>query len=234
MNLLQKGAEGLGIHLDARQIEQFGLYYAALAEWNQRANLTAIVDEVGVQRRHFLDSLTVSHTIPAMVLETGGRLMDVGAGAGFPGLPLKIAYPQLDVYLLDATAKKTAFLSHVGKALGLDGVTVLTGRAEELARDPALREAFDVVVSRAVSKMRVLAELTLPFARVGGLVIAQKGTGVHNEIAEARDAIGQTGGELREIRQAAGTEGALVVVDKIGPTPERYPRRTGIPSKRPL
>ena len=157
----------------------FGLYYAALAEWNQRANLTAIVDEVGVQRRHFLDSLTVSHTIPAMVLETGGRLMDVGAGAGFPGLPLKIAYPQLDVYLLDATAKKTAFLSHVGKALGLDGVTVLTGRAEELARDPALREAFDVVVSRAVSKMRVLAELTLPFARVGGLVIAQKGTGVH-------------------------------------------------------
>ncbi len=233
MELLQTGAEQLGLHLDARQIERFQLYYEALVEWNKRANLTSVVDEEGVQRRHFLDSLTVSEAIPPAILETGS-LMDVGAGAGFPGLPLKIAYPQLDVYLLDATAKKTAFLSHVATALELDGVTVLTGRAEDLARDTSLRETFDVVVSRAVSKMRVLAELTLPFARVGGLVIAQKGSGVHNEIAEARNAIDQTGGELREIRQAAALEGALVVVDKVAPTPDRYPRRPGIPAKRPL
>ena len=165
------------------------------------------------------------------------RLLDVGAGAGLPGLPLKILYPGLDLVLLDSTAKKTAFLRHLSARLGLEDVEVETGRAEELAHQPRYREQFDVVVSRAVAALPSLVELTLPFCRVGGTFIAQKRGQIGQEIEAAATAIGILGGELREVRRVEleGLVGhLLVVVAKRSPTPQRYPRRPGIPWRRHL
>jgi 16S rRNA (guanine527-N7)-methyltransferase len=172
------------------------------------------------------------------VLRGGGDVLDVGSGAGLPGIPLAIAYPKLRVTLLDATAKKTAFLNHVVETLGLVGVGVLTGRAESLAHDTALRESYDVVVSRAVARLSVLVELTLPFCRVGGTVIAQKAFEAEKEAEDAAGALAALGGELGEVIQVtvpdSGERRILVTVQKVSPTPSRYPRRPGMPSKRPL
>jgi len=228
------GAARLGLRLSPRQVEQFQLYYQELVEWNKRVNLTAIVDYEGVQVKHFLDSLSVTLALEEGKM-VGGRdfcLLDVGAGAGLPGLPLKILYPGLDLVLLDSTAKKTAFLRHLAARLGLEDVEVETGRAEELAHQPRYREQFDVVVSRAVAALPSLVELTLPFCRVGGTFIAQKRGQIGQEIEEAARAIGILGGELREVRRVEleGLAGhLLVVVAKRSPTPKRYPRRPGIP-----
>ncbi len=233
--LLVKGASALGIHLGSAQADQFRRYYAELLHWNRRVNLTAIVEWEDVQTRLFLDSLAVSAVLPDTTLRSGARMLDVGTGAGVPGLPLKIAFTSMSLTLLDATAKKTAFLTHVTHLLGLDDVEVLTGRAEDLARDPRLRERFDVVLARAVGKLPVLAELTLPFCRPGGVVVAVKGANVDDEVQQAENAIEALAGRLRETRRVAAAGGtAFVVLEKIGPTPERYPRRPGIPAKRPL
>ena len=238
MEPLVRGAAELGIRLDQAQIEQFRRCHSELVDWNRRINLTAVTDWAHVQTRHFLDSLAVSTVLPPDTLRSGGSVLDVGSGAGFPGLPLKIAFPCLRLTLLDATAKKTAFLSHLAQELGLEDVEVLTGRAETLAHDPALRESFDVVVSRAVAKLPVLAELTLGFCRIGGVVVAQKSAGVADEVREALVAVAELGGRLGEVRPVtmdmADGDGALVVLEKASPTPKTYPRRPGIPAKRPL
>jgi 16S rRNA (guanine527-N7)-methyltransferase len=233
------GAARLGLRLSPRQVEQFQLYYQELVEWNKRVNLTAIVDYEGVQVKHFLDSLSVTLALEEGRMVGGGdfRLLDVGAGAGLPGLPLKILYPGLDLVLLDSTAKKTAFLRHLSARLGLEDVEVETGRAEELAHQHRYREQFDVVVSRAVAALPSLVELTLPFCRVGGTFIAQKRGQIGQEIEKAARAIGILGGELREVRRVEleGLAGhLLVVVAKRSPTPQRYPRRPGIPWRRHL
>jgi 16S rRNA (guanine527-N7)-methyltransferase len=215
-------------------VEQFQHYYQELVEWNKRVNLTAIVDYEGVQVKHFLDSLSVTLALEEgrMVGGEDFRFLDVGAGAGLPGLPLKILYPGLNLVLLDSTAKKTAFLRHLAARLGLEDVEVETGRAEELAHQPRYREQFDVVVSRAVAALPSLAELTLPFCRVGGIFIAQKRGQIGQEIEDATRAIGILGGELREVKRVEleGLAGhLLVVVAKRSPIPQRYPRRPGIP-----
>ena len=239
MELLVKGAaEALGIRLDERQIGLFHRYYLELVDWSKRINLTTVTGREEVQTRHFLDSLSVSAVLPPDVRSGGVRLLDLGSGAGLPGIPLKIVFPSVNLTLMDATARKTAFLSHVTQVLGLDGVEVCTGRAESLAHDPGLRESYDVVVSRAVARLPVLAELTLPFCRLGGTVVAQKGTGAAAEVREAAEAIEAMGGELGLIRETelGGQDGAgtLVVLEKKRPTPDRYPRRPGIPAKRPI
>ena len=237
MKLLTAGADALGIRLSLAQIEQFRRYYAKMIEWNTRVNLTSVTGWEEVQTRHFLDSLTVSAAIPRSLLDTG-QFVDVGSGAGFPGIPLKIAFPGLRATLIDSTARKTAYLVALREALGLLAVGVRTGRAETLAHDPELRECYDFVLARAVANMSVLAELTLPFCRVGGVVVAQKTLGAEAEIARAEKAIATMGGELKQIRQiAAGELGevrGLVVLEKTRPTPRGYPRRPGIPAKRPL
>lgn len=237
MEPLVSGAGELGIRLDRAQLRQFRQCYDEVTEWNRRANLTAVTGLQEFQTRHFLDSLTVSSAVGHGRLETG-RVLDVGSGAGFPGLPLKIAFPKLNVTLLDATAKKTAFLDHLVGALGLDGVQVLTGRAEALAHDPALREAFDIVLSRALARLSTLAELTLPFCKQGGLVVAHKGASVAEELSEAENAIKLVGGGLKTVKEVSyegsGGDSVLVVLEKLSPTPARYPRRPGMPSKRPL
>ena len=237
MELLATGADDLGVVLDRAQLDQFRCYYGELVQWNSYFNLTGITDYDEVQTRHFLDSLTVGAVLSAEIRRSG-RLLDVGSGAGLPGLPLKIAHPGLNVTLLDATAKKTAFLEHVTQVLGLNDVEICTGRAESLAHDPRLRESYDVVVSRAVAKLPVLAELVLPFCRIGGLAVAQKGVSVESELGEAQTAIKALGGAVSEVREVsvpgAVEAGTVVVIEKVSATPDLYPRRPGIPSKRPL
>ena len=237
METLIAGAAELGIQLDRAKQDSLRRYHDELVDWNTRVNLTSVTDWEDVREKHFLDSMTVSLAIPPEMLG-GGRFIDVGSGAGFPGVPLKIAFPGLRATLIDSTAKKTAFLTALVRALGLRDVDVLTGRAETLAHDPALRGAFDFVLVRAVAALAVLAELTLPFCRPGGLVIAQKASGVEDELKDAGEALNLLGGSVAEVRKVAVTGLAgkreLAVLRKSGPTPDRYPRRPGMPKKRPL
>ena len=238
MELLTRGAAELGIRLDGMQLAQFHRYHREIVDWNGRVNLTSVTGWEEVQTRHFVDSLTVITALPKAVLSSGGRVLDVGSGAGLPGLPLKIAFPDLRMTLMDATAKKTAFLEHVTRVLKLDDVEVCTGRAETLAHDPGHRESYDAVLARAVARLPVLAELCLPFCLPGGIVVAQKGAGIDDEILEAQDAVEAMGGALRDVKEVAarglGEGRVLVVLDKTRPTPEAFPRRPGIPAKRPL
>ena len=237
MDLLVKGAAELGLCLTSGQVESFRSYHRELASWNRRMNLTAIDDPEEVQLRHFVDSLTVAKVLPDAARERG-RMLDVGAGAGFPGVPLKLVFPGMHLSLLDSVGKKASFLEHLVDTLGLDDVAVYKGRAEDLAMRPELRESFDVVVSRGVAKMRVLMEYTLPYCRTGGMVVTLKKGGVDTEVSDALHAMEVLAGRMRETRRVA-VEGlddgrVLVVVDKVKPTPAKFPRRPGLPAKRPL
>lgn len=234
MQRLIVGAAELLIPLDDAQIEQFETYYRELAIWNKQVNLTSITDLSDVVTKHFLDSLSVATSFSESSITSGGRLLDVGSGAGFPGVPLKIAFPDLDVVLLEATGKKVAFLDHLVRVLALDGVAVLGGRAETIAHDSGHRECYDIVVSRAVAYMPVLTELSLPFCRVGGIFIAQKSLASDDEVTASANAIETLGGRLERLSEVTydGGEGRLVIVRKTGQTPGRYPRRPGMPAKR--
>ena len=236
-DLLLAGAADLGIALTEEQQAAFTRYYHALADWNRRVNLTSVDSWDEVQTVHFLDSLSVAAALPPGVLD-GGRILDVGSGAGFPGLPLKIAFPRLCVAVLESVGKKAAFLRAVVDMLDLRDADILHGRAEELAHSPELRESFDAVLARGVATMPVLAELTLPFARTGGLVVAQKKGDVTAEMEQAEEAVRLLGGgplDARWVRlRGLPDERALVSALKVAPTPDRYPRRPGMPRKRPL
>ncbi len=235
-DLLVSGAETLGIRLAAEQAERFVRYYAELVRWNERVNLTAITDWEAVQSWHFLDSLSVAQALSAEMLRSGA-FIDLGSGGGFPGIPMKLAFPGVRGVLLDATAKKTAFLAHVCKALELQDMSVRTGRAETVAHEAEMREMFDIAFARAVAEVAALAELTLPFVRVGGVAVLHKKANIAAELDRAENAIETLGGRLREVVPVAlpGLDDrALVVLEKRRPTPERYPRRPGMPAKRPL
>lgn len=233
-------AREFGIELDQVQLDRFEAYYRDLIHWNERINLTGITEYTQVQVKHFLDSLSVARAFPRP-FETaldGKRLIDVGAGAGFPGLPLAIAFPMLQVTLLEATGKKAIFMDQLVRRLGLDNATVVHGRAEEFGARPQYREQYDYAVARAVAELRTLAEYTLPFVRVGGIFIAQKSLELEAEVAEASHAFDALGGRPRETIpiQLPGIPETryLVVVDKVAPTPDKYPRPPGRPEKRPL
>lgn len=224
-----------GIQLSTHQLEQFQRYLTLLLAWNQRLNLTAIREPRPIQQRHFLDALTCATVMGTL---TNRSLIDVGTGAGFPGLPLKILYPDLHLTLVESVAKKARFLEAVVTELGLSDVSIVVARAEALGQDAAYREQFDWAVARAVAELRVLVEYLLPLCRVGGHVLAQKGSNAAAETADALKAITLLGGAAPEhfpvqLPQRAETH-YLVVIEKKAATPDKYPRRTGVPGKRPL
>ena len=235
---LKSGAKKLGLSLSQRQLEQFQVYYEELIDWNRRINLTRITDYEEVQIKHFLDSLTLVLALPQPIGKRDLHLIDVGTGAGIPGIPLKILLPGIKLVLLDATAKKARFLSHIRDKLGLNNVEIVVGRAEEVARKTQYRENFELVLSRAVAPLPALVELTLPFCALGGSFIAQKKGAIDPELGQASRAISLLGGNLREIKRVELEEFTderwLIIIDKIAPTPQKYPRRPGIPVKKPL
>ena len=239
MEKLVEGAAKLGLGLSSSQIHRFELYYRQLIEWNEKINLTRIVDYPSVQVKHFLDSLTVTIALSTTELESPDfSIMDIGTGAGFPGVPLKILFPWPRLVLIEPTEKKTAFLHHIIHTLRLENVEVLTSTAEEAAHLPPYRERFSLVLSRAVALLPTLAELTLPFCRIGGRFVAQKKGEIGQEIDGAESAIAVLGGELDHVKRIELSEfrdmRCLVVIDKISPTPSKYPRRPGVPRRRPI
>ncbi len=241
MELLKNGATDLGVALSDQQLDQFETYFHELADWNKRANLTAIIEYEAVQVKHFLDSLTVWLTagdVLAGSTDTPVRVMDVGSGAGLPGLALKIAFPDIELALVESVAKKTAFMRHVVETLELDGVSVYTGRAEELARGKDLRDGFDLVVVRALAKLPLLLEFGLPFCKTGGSLVALKHGGDGTEQDEAANALSELNGFIERVstvRLEGLTDDRVVIsVKKTAPTPSRYPRAVGVPGKRPL
>jgi len=239
MKRLIEGAGKLGIKLTTGQVKQFELYYQELIEWSKKINLTAITDYSSVQVKHFLDSLTVTLALSEEdMARPDFKIVDIGTGAGFPGVPLKILFPEPSLVLLEPTTKKTAFLRHIIDKLALKNVEVLNSRAEEAAHLPAYREKFALVLSRAVGLLPTLVELALPFCRIGGIFVAQKKGEIAEEMTGAKEAVAVLGGTLRQIRKVELDEFAdarsLVIIDKICPTPSKYPRRPGVPKRRPL
>ena len=237
LGLLAAGCRAIGLELSPQQEEQFARYARVMIEANTRVNLTSITEPDAVQTLHFLDSLTVAAVLPKATL-TDERVLDVGSGAGFPGVPLKLVFPGIRLELLEATGKKTAFLRELVGELELPDVAVHTGRAEDLAHDVSLRGAFDVVLARGVAKLAALVEVTLPFLRVGGVLVAHKSATADAEATAAAKAVRVLGGATPDVHPvvAPGLEDGrtLVVVEKVAGTPKGYPRRAGMPVKHPI
>jgi len=219
-NLLTQSAATVGVQLTARQATQFLHYKDLLLEWNEKINLTAITDESEVMVKHFADSLSL-----APFLQSSTSLIDIGTGAGFPGLPLKISLPNLNVTLLDSLNKRLMFVNEVISALELNGITTIHSRAEDGARKE-LREKFDYATARAVSRLSVLAEYCLPYVKIGGTFIAYKGVDIADEISEAIPALKVLGGEVTEIKEIKfnNLHHSLIMLTKYRQTPLQYPR----------
>lgn len=236
MSRLRSQAKALlGLELTDGQLRQFQTLTELLLDWNQRINLTGITDPAAIVTKHYLDSLSLARAVPRFDLM---RLIDVGAGAGFPGLPLAIVFPKLQATLLDSTQKKLRFIKYASDALGLANARPLHMRAEDAGRSQKHRERYDIVVARAVAKMPTLMEYTLPLARLNGQVIAMRGSEAYEETNEAAKAIDLLGGEMFSIEEVRlptlDKPRYLVAIDKIQPTPERFPRQAGQPSRQPL
>ena len=234
--ILAKHAQSLlGLNLPPAQVQKFDQLSKLLLDWNQRMNLTAIKDPAAIAIKHYLDSLTLVKVIPRF---DSRRLIDVGTGAGFPGLALAIAFPSLHVAFLDSTSKKLRFIDRAGQALGLENIRTLHARAEDAGRHPDHRGAYDIVTARAVAKMPVLMEYMLPLAKPGGQVIAMQGSRACAETNSAAKAISKLGGELLAIEEiklpTLDHPRYLVVINKIKRTPRGYPRPVGVPARQPI
>lgn len=223
------------IHLSPRQVTQLAVYERELLEWNAKFNLTAIRDVDGIRSKHFLDSFSATQ---AWKLHPPARLIDVGTGAGFPGLALKILYPAMRLTLVESVGKKANFCRHIVETLALENVEVLAVRAEDVGQMAAHREKYDWAVARAVAAMPVLAEYLLPLVKVGGNFVAQKGESGPAEAQAAEKAFKILGGRLRQLVKVelpgVADERYLVIVDKTAATPPDYPRRAGLPAQKPL
>ena len=233
--LFKKGLSDWNIELNDRQIEQFLMYYEMLIEKNKVMNLTAITEYEEVIHKHFIDSLALSLT---SVFEGKGKLIDVGTGAGFPGIPLKIAFPELQVVLLDSLNKRVNFLNEVMDALGLTGIEAVHGRAEDAGRNEAYREKFDFCVSRAVANLSTLSEYGMPFVKKGGYFIPYKSGKVEEEVMEARNAVKLLSGKIEAtvsfVLPNTDMERTLILIQKTAPIHKKYPRKAGTPQKEPL
>ena len=235
MERLREKAAAFGIELSDHQLEQFETFYEMLVEKNKVMNLTAITEKNEVIDKHFADSLAL---IKSGVSLTGQKILDLGTGAGFPGIPLKIAFPELEIVLLDSLNKRIKFLNEVIEALGLEKITAIHGRAEDFAKQKEYREQFDYVVSRAVANLTVLSEYCLPYVKTGGTFISYKSGTVQEEAEEAEKAINILGGQVKDITYFklpdSEIDRSLVIINKKKSTPGKYPRKAGTPLKEPL
>ena len=233
--LTQHAQRQLGLRLSRSQLSALSLYERELVDWNTRFNLTAIRDPQEIHIKHFLDSLTCLMALRESPVD---RLIDVGTGAGFPGIPLKIIYPKMQLTLVESVGKKAEFCRHVVNILDLKGVEVVQERAEVLGQHSSYREQYDWALARAVAVLPVLAEYLLPLVRVGGYMLAMKGESGPAEAHSAERALRVLGGHLRQLLRVTlpgvAEERYLVVIDKVAATPPGYPRKVGLPAKRPL
>ena len=223
----------IGITLSDKQKEQFDKFYELLVEWNKVMNLTGITEPKEIVLKHFIDSLTVLKYI-----EDGSSLIDVGTGAGFPGLPLKIAKDSIEVTLLDSLNKRINFLNDVINENSLEKIITIHGRAEDFGQKPKYRENFDVVVSRAVAPLNILLEYMLPFVKVGGKCICMKGSNCEEEIENAKKAIKVLGGQIEKIEEFtlpnSDNNRTILIIKKVKKTDKQYPRKAGMPTKNPI
>jgi 16S rRNA (guanine527-N7)-methyltransferase len=234
-NVLTEKVKELSILLNDKQIQQFEQYYNILVEWNKVMNLTAITEYEEVVEKHFLDSLTIVNAIHVEKIET---LIDVGTGAGFPGIPLKIAFPHLKVTLLDSLNKRIKFLNEVIDLLELNDIKAIHGRAEDYAKQAEYREQYDICVSRAVANLATLSEYCLPYVKVDGLFVPYKSGEIDEELKSSEKAVSILGGKVEEVVkfQLPGTDigRSFVKIHKIKETKKKYPRKAGMPTKEPL
>ena len=235
MELLKSSVASIGILLNDEQVNQFIRYYEILVEWNSFMNLTGITEYEEVVQKHFIDSLVLGKAIDVSKVST---LIDVGTGAGFPGLPLKIAFPHLKVTLLDSLQKRIKFLDEVIGQLGLTDIETIHGRAEDFAKPSMKRESYDVCVSRAVANLSSLSEYCLPYVSVGGYFIPYKSGKIEEELEEAKKAIYLLGGKLEDevkfMLPESDISRSLIKIKKVSSTPKKYPRKSGLATKEPI
>lgn len=224
-----------GFNLTQKQKDQFQRYFQLLVEWNEKINLTAITDQEGVYLKHFYDSL--APILQGKLANQPIRLLDIGAGAGFPSLPMKILYPELEVTIIDSLNKRIHFLTLLAEELKLDKVHFFHGRAEDFAQDKNFRAQFDIVTARAVARMQILAELTIPYLKVNGQLIALKASNAEDELTQAKNALSLLFAKVVENKDyhlPNGDPRTLTIVEKKKETPNKYPRKAGMPNKKPL
>ena len=236
METLARDAKALfNVHLSGRQVTALLTYEKELLEWNQKFNLTAIRDAESIRTKHFLDSFSC---VLAWKASPPNQLIDVGTGAGFPGIPLKILYPSLKLTLVESVGKKAMFCQHIVRVLGLEQVEVMQARAEDLGQDSAHREKHDWAIARAVANLNVLSEYLIPLVKIGGAILAQKGESGPAEAQSAEEVMKLLGGKLKQLipvnLPGVADDRYLVVVEKVAATPPRFPRKPGIPMKQPL
>lgn len=234
-SILEKGFEELGLEYNDLMIDQFERYKLLLQEWNQKINITTITDDEGIYIKHFLDSAVI---LKSGVIKGNQKIIDVGTGGGFPGLPIKILNPDVEMTLFDSLNKRLKFLDEVIEELGLKNIETLHGRAEEYGRKEGYRESFDIVVSRAVASLNTLSEYCIPFVKKGGYFIAMKGPEVDEEVETASNAIKKLGGKIVEKKDVhipfSDLNHNILIIKKIKETPKQYPRGGGNPRKKPL
>jgi len=237
-NILIDGAQKIGINLNKEQIKKFSQYLELLIQWNQKINLTSLKTPQEIIIKHFLDSISCIKVFDKYIDIEGISIIDVGTGAGFPGIPIKIACPSISLSLLEARKKKTIFLEKIVEEMNFQRVEILNGRAEAFGKCPDYREKYDIALSRAVALLSTLCEYCLPLIRVGGLFVAQKGRSYKEEIDKALKTVQLLGGELIGVENVRipfiNQERYLLVIKKIKDTPSKYPRKEGLPQKRPL
>jgi 16S rRNA (guanine527-N7)-methyltransferase len=231
----ERAKEVLGFELNSHQLRCCQIYSTMLIEWNKRMNLTAITDPEQIENKHFLDSFSI---IPLIRDIRQGEVVDVGTGAGFPGIPIKIILPEMKVTLIDSIGKKAIFCREVIRKIDLKGIQVVQGRAEELGQSSAFRERYNVGIARAVAQLDVLAEYLLPLIQLGGRMIAQKGGTGPEEVQKAESAIRILGGALHTLVpitiNGISEERYIIVVRKVAPTPKKYPRQVGVPTRKKI
>ncbi len=235
VRLIEEKMREIHVELDERQLKQFYRFYELLVEWNKVMNLTGITEYEEIVEKHFVDSLSI---VKILDLNGVGKILDVGTGAGFPGIPLKIVFPDSEVILLDSLNKRIRFLDHVIEELGLKGIHTIHGRAEDFARKENYRAQFELCVSRAVANLATLSEYCLPYVKKGGLFISYKSGNIDEEISESEKAVCVLGGQIEEVVkfQLPGTDinRAFVKIKKIKDTAKKYPRKSGTPAKEPI